>query len=168
MPTTLQTSIALSLNAMFTNLLDVGNAAYPLNYSPSFQLGEGSGLNQANKIFSDARTIAPSGTDDLDLSGVLLDAFGNLILLTKLKALILFADAANTNEVVIGGAAANQVASIFGAVTQTIKVRPGGAIALVGPDVAGYAITAGTADLLRIANGGAGTSVNYTIILAGA
>jgi hypothetical protein len=38
---------------------------------------------------------------------------------------------------------------------------------LVAPDAAGYAVTATTADILRVTNGGAGTSVVYEIVILG-
>ncbi len=50
----------------------------------------------------------------------------------------------------------------------TVKVKPGGAIALVAPDATGYAVTAGTADQLKVANSAGGTSVTYDIIIIGA
>mgnify|MGYP000184442162 CR=1 FL=1 len=34
-------------------------------------------------------------------------------------------------------------------------------------DATGYTVTATTADLLRIANSGAGTTVDYTIVVVG-
>lgn len=165
--TTLSASVSVNVVAALASALDIGSANYPCNFGPSYNFTDGTGANQAQKLFSDTRTIAISGTDDLDLSGVLTDAYGNVLSLTKVKAIIIQADPANTNDVVVGGAASNQVASIFGAVTQTIKVKPGGVFAIVAPDVNGYAVTAATADLLRIANSGAGTSVNYTIIIIG-
>lgn len=49
-----------------------------------------------------------------------------------------------------------------------INIRPGGALILLAPDATGYAVTAGTGDLLRIANSAGSTSVTYDIILIGA
>lgn len=167
MPTSLTASLALSLAAQFANSLDVGSASYPVQYSPNYIFTDGTGANQANKIWTDTRTIAASGNDDLDLAGVLTDAFGSVISFTRIKALIVVAAAANVNDVVIGAAAATQVASIFGAVTHTIKVKPGGAFMIVAPDATGYAVTAATADLLRIANSAGGTGVDYTIAIVG-
>lgn len=167
MATALAANVNVSVAAVLASLLDVGQANYPLNYAPSYNFTDGVGANQAQKIFSDTRTIAISGTDDLDLAGVLVDAFGNVLSFTKVKAIIVQAAAANANDVVIGAAASNQVASIFGAVTHTIKVKPGGVFAIVAPDVNGYSVVAATGDLLRIANSGAGSSVDYTIVIIG-
>jgi hypothetical protein len=159
--------IELKVTGQLDNAMDLGAASYPLSYTYMTALADGTGANQAKEIFSDTRTLTASANEDLDLSGVLLDAFGAAILFTKIKAILITADPANVNDVVVGGAATNQVASIFGAVTHTIKVKPGGMFAIVAPDVNGYAITAATGDLLRVTNGGAGTSVTYTIIVIG-
>jgi UDP-N-acetylmuramyl pentapeptide synthase len=165
MATSLTTTIALAISAAYANSLDVGSVGYPLTFNPSYNFQDGVGANQAKTLFSDIRTIAPSGTDDLDLSGVLTDAFGLVMSATKVKAIIVIADAANVNDVVVGGAAANQFLTPFGSATDKVKVKPGGLFAIVAPDVNGYAVTAATGDLLRIANSAAGTSVNYTIII---
>jgi hypothetical protein len=164
---TLNARLALSLAGLLENVLDVGSATYPLNIGANFNFGDGTGANQGKTVFTDTRPLAASGTEDLDLNGTLTDAFGATVSFTKIRALIILADAANTNDVVVGGAAANGAISFFGAATDKVKVKPGGLVCLVAPDVNGYAIVAATADLLKIANGGAGTGVNYTIIVLG-
>lgn len=167
--TTLAASIALAIAGAYSNALDVGQATYPLAFAPNYVFTDGSGANQANKVWSDTRTLAASANEDLDLNGSsLIDAFGVAMAFTKIKAIIVVADAANTNDVVVGGAASNGFISPFGAATDKVKVRPGGMMVLVDPSAAGYAVTAATADLLRVTNGGAGTGVNYTIFLIGA
>lgn len=167
MATSLAAKLVLSLLAQIDNPIDVGSVSYPVNFSVNQAFTDGVGQDQAQKIWTDTRTLGPSANDDLDLNGVLLDQFGVAISLTKIKALIVKAAAVNVNDVVIGAAAANQVASIFGAVTERVKVKPGGTVCLIAPDATGYAVVAATADILRIANGAAGTSVDYTIILIG-
>jgi len=69
--------------------------------------------------------------------------------------------------VLVGGAASNQVATIFGATNDVLVIRPGGMFALTAPDNTGMAITASTGDLLKIANSSSGTSVTYTIVIIG-
>lgn len=168
MPTSLASAqIALSVQALLASALDIGSASYPLSFSSTNNFADGVGADQAKEVFADTRTLTASSNEDLDLSGVLLDAFGVAIVLTKIKALIVKADPTNVNDVVVGAAASNAISTIFGATTHTVKVKPGGLLVLVAPDVNGYGVTAATADLLRVTNGGAGTSVNYTIIVIG-
>ena len=164
---TLSARIALALSGLFENVLDVGSASYPLAFNQNFNFANGSGANQAASIFTDTRTLAASATEDLDLNGVLTDAFNATIAFTKIRALIICADAGNTNDVVVGGAASNGAISFFGASTDKVKVKPGGMFVLVAPDANGYGITAATADLLKVANSSSGTGVTYTIIVVG-
>lgn len=167
MATALQARLIMSILAQIDNPIDVGVVSYPVNLAYTQQFTDGVAADQAQKIWTDLRTIAISGTDDLDLNGVLLDQFGVAINMTKLKALIIKAASTNVNDVVVGGAAANQVSTIFGTVTDKVKIKPNGMMVLVAPDINGYGITAATADILRVANGGAGTTVDYTITLIG-
>lgn len=167
MATSLSASIALAIAAQLENSLDVGSVKYPVNYSPTFNFTDGTGANQAKEIWTDTRTLTASSSENLDLAGVLLDAFGNAITFTKIKAVIVAADAANVNDVVIGNHATAAWFPMFGAATHTFKVKPGGMLAFTAPDVNGLAVTATTADMLMVANGGAGTSVTYTIIIIG-
>lgn len=168
MATTLNAKLVISLIAQLDNPIDVGSVSYPFNVSIAQQFTDGVGQDQAQRIWTDLRTIAPSGTDDIDLSGVLLDpTTGLAITLTKVKAIIVKAAAANVNDVQVGAAAANQFLGPFGSATDKIKVKPGGTLVLIAPDANGYAVVAATGDLLRFTNGAAGTSVDYTLYLIG-
>lgn len=163
----LTTKINLSVSALLSSALDLVTSQAPLKFEQAFTLTDGTGANQANNVFSDTRTLAASGSESLDLAGVLTNAFGATLTFTKIKAIFIAADSTNTNDVVVGGAATNAFASMFGAATDKIKVKPGGAFAIVAPDVNGFAVTAGTADLLQIANSGGTTGVTYDIIIIG-
>lgn len=164
---TLTTKIALTIACSVAASPDLGSITQKLSAGLSTLLSDGNAANQANKVFADTRTLGASASEDLDLNGVLLDNFGVLINFTKIRALIFVASAANVNTLDIGGAASNGFISPFGAATDKIKVRPGGAFALVAPDVNGYGVTAATADLLHVTNGGAGSGVTYDVIIVG-
>lgn len=167
MAVTLSGKVSLNTSINLANSVDVGNVVYPLNFTASTTFTNGTGDDQANEAFSDTRTLSASGTEDLDLSGGLTDAFGNALAFTKIKTLIVTAAAANTNDVLVGGAASNQLATFFGDATDVVKVKPGGTLMLSAPESAGYAVTASTGDLLKVANSAGGTSVTYTIIVIG-
>jgi hypothetical protein len=162
------TRLIVSAAATQTNPLDLVTGRAPLDFAASIALGSGTGANQADRVWSDSRTLAASTTEDLDLAGVLVDAFGATITLARVKGLIIRAAAGNTNPVVVGGAASNGFVGWVADATDKVNVRPGGVLGLFAPDSAGYPVTAGTADLLRIGNGGAGTSVTYDIVIIGA
>ncbi|MFE6408155.1 hypothetical protein ACFVOR_14615 [Streptomyces sp. NPDC057837] len=163
------TMLAVSAFAELTQALDLGTGKAAQSLSRSMSLGSGTGAGKADRVFSDRRTLAASATEDLDLAGVLLDAFGSAITFARIKGLIIAAAAGNTNNVVVGAAATNAWATLLGA-TGTVILRPGAFLA-VGTGVAdatGYAVTAGTGDLLKVANSGAGTPVTYDVHIIGA
>ncbi len=130
------------------------------------RLTSGTGADQADLMFADTRTLAASATENLDLAGSLTDAFGATLAFAKIKAIIVQAAAANTNDVVVGGAASNAFTGPLGGTDPTVAARPGGAIVLFAP-ATGWTVTAGTGDILKVANSSSGTSVTYSIVIIG-
>lgn len=130
------------------------------------ELADGTGTGQANRVFSQTITLAASANQDLDLNGALVDALGGPAVFARVKAIAINARAANTNNVVVGAAAANGFVGPFGAATHTVAVPPGGQFVISHPG-AGWTVTAATADLLRVANSGAGTPVTLDIVIVG-
>ncbi len=163
----LSANINVNLTGTLTAALDLEAAQTALAKKLAITLTDGSGANQATNLFSDTRTLAASGTESLDLAGVLTNAFGQVINFSKIRLLAVFAAANNVNDVVVGGAASNGFISHVGGATHTNRVKPGGCLLIAAPDVNGLGVTAGTADLLQIANGGAGTPVTYDIVIIG-
>lgn len=157
----------IGLAAQLTNALDLTTVSAPLNMTKQITLQDGTGLNSANRIWHDERTIAASGTDDLDLAGVLLDPFGVAISLARVKGILVAASSGNANNVVVG-AGSNPLINWMTGTTPAVVVRPNGLFVILAPDATGYAVTAGTGDILRIANSGAGSSVTYQIVVIGA
>lgn len=167
MTTSLTAKINLSVVADLANSVDVGSVNYPLSYGANYVMTDGTGADQAKEVFTDTRTLTASASENLDLAGVLTDVFGNALTFTKIKALIVKADAANTNDVLVGGHATAAIATLFGDATDKVRVKPGGMVAFVAPDANGYAVTATTADMLTVTNSAGGTSVTYTVIIIG-
>jgi hypothetical protein len=165
----LTTSIGLSISADLVKALDLAEARVPLVKTYTAALTNGVLAGQADLVFHDTRTIAPSSNDDLDLAGVLLDPVCTLLTFIRVKALIVAAAAANANNVVIGAAAANPWVGLINA-TGTITLKPGGVQAYFAgqADAVASTVIAATGDILRVANSGAGTSVTYDIIIIGA
>jgi len=163
----LTAEIGARLNISHTAPLDLGTATLPINLARSLSYANGVGANQADVLFTDTRTIAASGTDDLDLAGVLTNAFGVTATFARVRALYVAAAAGNTNNVVVGGAASNQFLTWVGSGTDKVNIRPGGLLLVANADTTGYAVTAATGDLLRVANSGSGTSVTYDIVVLG-
>lgn len=165
---TLTARMTLKLAAEHTNPLDLLTAEGPLALQHTLTLADGAGAGLANRLWTDRRTLAASATEDLDLAGTtLLDEFGAVTAFARIKALFIKASAANTNNVIVGAAAGTPWVTLLNS-TGTVTIRPGGWIAVAaGGDATGYAVTATTADLLKIANSGAGTGVDYDIAVLG-
>lgn len=163
----LETRLSLELSANQTSALDLTTVSAPVSWARQFVLSSGTGANQADKIFSDQRTLAASATENLDLAAVLLDAYGVAITFAKIKAILIAAASGNTNDVLVGGHGSAAMVNWVSDATDKIVVKPGGLFALVAPGATAYAVTATTADMLTVANSGAGTSVTYDVILIG-
>src|SRR5439155_27040686 len=134
-----------------------------LRYTRQIALATGTATGQADKVWSDTRTLTASATEDIDLTGTLIDAFGATLTLARVKGLVIFASSANTNDVVVGNASSNGWVGPFGAATHTLAVRPGGLLCLFAPGATGYTVVGGTGDLLHVANSAGGSSVTYDV-----
>lgn len=158
--------IDVAISATQSGTADLGTPTMTAAATKSLLTSEGTDtVDKTDVLFSDGRTIAASSNDDLDLRGTLTDAFGAVINFAEIVAIYVEASSTNTNNVVIGGAAANQFIGPFGAATHTISLLPGQVFCITNKN--GWTVTAGTGDILRIANSGAGSSVNYNIVLVG-
>ncbi|MFD3574770.1 hypothetical protein [Streptomyces sp. NPDC058644] len=164
----LSASLSVAATVSQTKALDLTTVADPLMFRRAVNLTDGTTAGKADKVFHDRRTLAASASEDLDLAGVLLDAFGAALTFVRIKGLFISAAAANSNNVVVG-AATNAWATLLSA-TGTLTLRPGASVgAMAGPaDATAYAVTAGTADLLKVANSGAGSTVTYDVVIVGA
>ncbi len=146
---------------------DLGQPDFTVPKPPEMVLNNGTGNNQADELFTDKRTLAASATESLDLAGVLLNAFGVAITFVKIRGIYIKALAANTNDVQVKGAAVNGFIGPFNALADQVNIPPGGAWQIAAP-VLGWAVTAGTGDLLDVTNGAGGTSVDYEVEIVGA
>lgn len=164
----LTASLRLLVQATQYTTLDLGSPRFPVTYDKSNTLANGTGAGQADLLWTDNRTLAASASESLDLAGTLTGAFGATLTFARVKALIIRAADGNTNDLLVGGAASNGFASWVGDPTDKVKIKPGGTFALIAPGATAYPVTAGTGDLLQVANSGAGTSVTYDVVIIGA
>lgn len=162
----LATEITAQIRARQTGAPDLGIASADLGAGVALKLGDGILAGQADRVWSDQRSLAASTAENLDLSGVLSDVFGAVVSFAKVKALLVVADAANPGNIVIGGAASNGFLGPFGDATDTLAVKPGG-VALLVDAGAGWAVTAGTGDILKVANASGAGAGSYKILVIG-
>lgn len=160
-------TVKASVTGTLTTTGDLSEVSAKIaNALAEIEYAQGTGATQADKVFADTRTLAASTTEDLDLAGSLLDINGLAFTPAKVKAIFIKAAAGNTNDVHVGGDA-NGLAGLFGAVADFIVIKPGGAFLWVAPS-GGLTVTAGTGDILQVANSGSGTGVDYSIVIVGA
>jgi hypothetical protein len=165
----LSSTLAVAAFTELSQTAGLGTSRVPVGLSRSVTLGSGTGAGKADKVYQGRRTLAASATEDLDLAGVLTDAFGAAITFVKVKGLFIAASASNTNSVVLGNATSNAWATLLNA-TGTVTLRPGAALGFIAgtAESAAYSVTASTGDILKVANSAGGSSVSYDICIVGA
>lgn len=163
----LYTDLTLKLVATLTGTLDLAPSTVPLDDTTRLQLASGVAANQADRMFSDRRTLAPSATEDLDLAGALPDGLGGTAIFARVKILIIKALAANTNALNVTRVATTGF-PLFLADGDGLSLRPGGVLMVAAPDAVAYPVTAATDDTLTFTNSAAGSPVSYDVIIIGA
>lgn len=137
------------------------NVDVPISWSPSSAFTDGVGALQGNQIYQGSLALT-AGVYNFDLSGVLTDGFGTSVALARVKAIGFINN--GTSLMTLGNHATAAWATWLGG-TSTKVVRPGGWFIDVAPDATGWAVTATTADILKIA--GTGTDGFYIFIVGG-
>jgi len=158
-------SLAVSIQSRIKSALDLTSAFDEVLKNFALSLTDGTSANNAKNHWHDQRQIAASGTDSIDLAGTLTNAFGETLTFSKIKAIIIFALATNTNNVEVGGGAT--VFPLFKDATDILPIHPGGIFVITAPDANGIAVGAGATDLLQIKNSAGGTVVDYQIVVVG-
>jgi hypothetical protein len=154
-----------SLTAILTGLQDFATPSWIRPQADPVQIDTGVAAGQADKIFSDQRTVNAASNDDLDLVGVsLVDPFGAVLSFVKIKAISIYSLPTNVTNLTIGNGA-NPFIGPFGAAAHTVQVQPGGKYEVVAPGN-GWTPVAATGDILRIANA-AGAAATYNIDIIG-
>jgi hypothetical protein len=162
-----QLDVVVNIVGQVAGSNDLSSPVAPFNGKNALGFAPGTGAGQASKVFSDRRTVNASSNDDLDLAGSLVDPFGAACVFTGIKAIYVKAAAANVNDVVVGGHDTAAFLGPFADASDKVAMKPGEVLLITNRSANGWAVTATTADILRIANGGSGTSVTYDIILIG-
>lgn len=164
----LTSTLSMAVGATQAVAADLGSASRVANVRRAVALATGTAAGQADLAFSDRRTIAASGTENLDLAGTLVDSFGTTVTFVKVKGIYIAASAANTNSVIVGAAATNPWIGLLNA-TATVTLRPGAAfMAMAGQaDATAMGVVAATGDLLKVANSSSGTGVDYDVVIIG-
>lgn len=162
----LTAKFTLSIVAALSSTLDLTSPEADLTKSYVDSFANGTGANQAQEIFSDSRTVAGSGTDNIDLSGALSDALGAIVAFTGVKGIAV--RNTGTTQLRIGKKITNGFAGPYDQTAGALGhiIEAGATYFVSNPSAAGWAVTAATADQLSIENLG-GSSGAYDIVIVG-
>lgn len=165
MARTLTGSIKAAFGLTYLGDLDFGSNKALLPFSAELAIGSGTGDGQANLAWWDHRSVAASTTEDLDLTGGgLVDPLGGAVAFTKVKGIYVKAKATNGGNLEIGGDA-NSL-PFLKAANDIVVLAPGQAFLLTNLN-AGWTVTAGTGDIVQVANVYAGGACEYDIAIIG-
>lgn len=162
----LKTVISTQVDATLTNALDLVTASVPLSYKKKLTWTSGTAASTADLMFSDTRTVNASSNEDLDLAGALTGPLGTTLTFVELRLILISAATGNTNNVRVTRPASNGV-PLFLAASDGIDVPPGGTFLWLCPADGKVTVTAGTGDLINVANSSSGTSVTYDVVIIG-
>ena len=121
----------------------------------------GTGSNQQDLVHSDTISLA-GATTGLDVAGGLTDAFGTAITMVEVTSITIVNNSTTTTEVVTIGAATNPLLNWIAASGDGVVIGPGGVFHISSP-IDGFAVTAGTGDILTLDPGADTISVDYII-----
>lgn len=172
----LNLTLQSGVDARRTSSPQLGTDAYVLNQTRQKQITDGTGANQANKIFTRRLTLAAlaSATYDLD-SGSLSDpsgvSSGVLAAFSRIVALrVTRVDEGDENVSMagdfvttkfLGNAGSGSIADAY------IPIRPGGNFQYEAPSSTGIAVTASTGDEITFENLSATDEVILDVVVIG-
>lgn len=114
------------------------------------ELGSGTTDGKADLAWFDlARVLASNTAEDLDVAGSLTDALGATVGAAEVIAFAIENPVTNSTNLTIGGASA-ELQAFFGAAGDKFTLKPGDFMLFYSRT--GWAVAAGTADDLKIAN----------------
>jgi len=171
MATSLATGLKCALAWHSTKELGLGSVKDAHQLICEDSLANGAGLDQAEELWHDRRTLDPAEAEVLDLAGGLTNAFGDSVAFARIKGLWLANRASAADAVLLVGGGADGSgdqawASWLGAAGNQVRVGPAGLLLVWNPAAAGFVVGAGTTDRLRIANLSS-SSLDYDIVLLG-
>lgn len=168
MATSLTATISAAVNWNLISDMDLSDPSDKATLSYTDAIANGTSADQATKVWHDRGTIATASTADIDLAGSLEDAFGNTLVFTKVKGILLinrgiasgstFTETSGENITVTGS-------NILMFASNGMIIEPGGMLLFTSPKV-GAAVTATSADTITLGRAGSST-VTYDVVIWG-
>lgn len=155
---------AVTLRVQETGTADLGVPAMVHLFDLQKSLTSGTSSNQADKVWSDERSVTSGVPDDVDLMGALTGAIGGTLNLTKPVGLCIWNESTTAGQYLTVGAdgTAPVYSGLFGASDDAVIVQPNGVLCWWSP-ISNATATATTADILQVA--AASGTVTYRILV---
>ncbi len=169
MSTTLAATLTAAIAGTFKKDVDFNDlqAVQNLGLTVATAYANGTGANQANQVWTDERTLADAASETLDLAGSLVDEFGGTVTFTAIKAFLIQNESADAFLLFEPGDT-NGFTGPFADASDQLKIPPGGCLLLTNPTAAGWAVTAGTGDIIKLSHDGTGSNtLTYKIAIIG-
>ena len=142
---------------------DLGTPRNPQVLERILEMVNGTSDGQADLIWTDTRSLS-TATEDLDLTAVLKDSFGDAISWAEVTGMWFKLNTETSGVYLqIGAKGATAFLSWCGSNADFVKVGPKGDFILTSP-VDGFAVTASTADILQVEAVGA---ASYSVAIWG-
>lgn len=161
---TLTTRVSVNIGGSLVGTAGITTPTAAVSAIKTIDLANGLGAGQADKVYAVSTTIASAGTLSIDVQGSLTDAFGAAFTPAKLKVVYVYWSSGNTTNATLFGDAAS--VPILNTAATTSTLLPGGLFLMVQPPSAGIAVTATTADIIKIVNS-AGATASVDVVLVG-
>jgi hypothetical protein len=164
---TLTAKMLLEIRIDYALSRDLASTSHPIQLNRGLTLTNGTGANKGDVCYDDTITIADGASDSTIVlnDGTMTDSHGTAITMDILRGMYIKNNSTDAG-LIIGAAAATQLA-IFGTpATDTLLLPPGGEFFWTAPDATGLDVT--TNDTLKLEHNGVGTSsMNVDVIIIG-
>ena len=160
----LTTHVQVNVKPTLKATVGLGTAEVTAPALSDFTLTNGTGANQADSVYTATVTIAGGATQSIDLKGALVDALGVAFTPAKLRLVKIVSRSSNTTNLTLFGDV-NSVPILNTAATTT-ALTPGDIFFQTNRSAAGWTVTAGTGDIIKIVNA-AGASAVVDVVFIG-
>lgn len=163
-------NLQISVIATLTKVLALQTASAPLGNSgvKTWALAVSAGVDFADKVFVEQRTLATGVSNELDLFGVLTDALGDTLNFARIKGIYVASASGNDANLLVGGSATNAFVGWVADATDRLIVRPNGGFLLFARDTTAYPVADGSTDKFKFEHDAStGNNLTYDTILIG-
>lgn len=140
-----------------------GSPNINLSASGEINLSLGTDANKADLFAVSSGSVGTGGTE-LDMNGSLVDSFGATVSFVDVVGLLI-KNTSSSGNLLVGAAATNIWSAIFGNSSDVLVIPPGGFVLFGCGNDPAWAVTAGSADKLKLASS-TGT-VDYSLLAIG-